>query len=128
MPSTGVFLCFQFLLHLQKLSLIDNCGHPILNAYIRIGVNSHVGFIDQHSVKAILAPGISKLSSDIATVQRIGYIDKRNSLSNLPENFADNLSLSFANRKAAIFALAVPKGQRALDRIPRRIFWARFAL
>ena len=101
-------ICFQPLIRRPKGALIDESGHPALDAGVREMIHPDIGLVHQQP-EAALVPPPAPAGFQPPAVQIVGDIHKGHPPRSLSEDLPHDLGVCFMDCKAAIRPLAVPE-------------------
>lgn len=105
-PDAAV--CFQPLIRRPKGALIDESGHPAIDAGVREMIHPDIGLVHQQP-EAALVPPPAPAGFQSPAVQIVGDIHKGHPRRSLSEDLPHDLGVCFMDCKAAIRPLAVPE-------------------
>ena len=101
-------ICFQPLIRRPKGALIDESGHPALDAGVREMIHPDIGLVHQQP-EAALVPSPAPAGFQPPAVQVVGNVHKGHPRRSLAEDLPHHLGVCFMDGKAAIRPLAVPE-------------------
>ena len=101
-------ICFQPLIRRPKGALIDESGHPALDAGVREMIHPDIGLVHQQP-EAALVPPPAPAGFQPPAVQVVGNVHKGHPRRSLAEDLPHHLGVCFMDGKAAIRPLAVPE-------------------
>lgn len=101
-------ICFQPLIRRPKGALIDESGHPALDAGVREMIHPDIGLVHQQP-ETTLVPPPAPAGFQPPAVQIVGDVHKGHPSRSLSEDLPHHLGVRLVDGKAAIWPLAVPE-------------------